>query len=208
MADIFLDTLARVSGNVDPNDEREQIKLFERLTRMIELSPDPTRQITLWIAAHTRKLDTSKSANTKPDISDVSGSAQRTGQCDSLFAVSGRAKRPRTLQFLKLREEPETYPDEIKYTYSNGELVVHPPKAKEEPTAPKVVSSKVPDRIMAALKSTPEKKWTRYALKSHLECVSGAVVAACLDSLCKRGIITAREESGTTVYRAVPPDCP
>jgi hypothetical protein len=200
VADIFLDTLARVSGNVDPNDEREQIKLFERLAKMIELSPDPHRQITLWIAAHTRKPETGKGVVLT--IADISGSSQRTGQVDSLFGVAGNAKKPRTLCFLKLREEPDVFPDNIRYTYSNGELTIHPRVVKgEKPPAPAPVPSpKVPERILAALKSTPEKRWTHYAFKKHLGSVSGTVVSTTLETLCKRGLVESKERDGTTVY--------
>ncbi len=200
VADIFLDTLARVSGNADPNDEREQVKLFDRLAKTIELAPTTKTQPTIWLAAHTRKVDT------KPTLNDVSGSAQRTGQCDSLFGVFGSGQNPRTLCFLKLREEPDIFPQNIRYTYIRGELVVIPLKSKKgkeengKETSPQVPKTGIPDLIVAAIRSTPQKRWTQSALRRALPTTSPQKIVQALESLCKVGTLELKEDLGMTLY--------
>lgn len=115
VSDVFLDTLARVSPlDVEANDEKGQIAVFEEITKLIEDAP---KQPTVWIAAHTRKTPAAlKDGKRKElDLEDVAGSAQRSGQCDTVVGVEGRTNETRTIRFLKLREEPDIYPEPIDY---------------------------------------------------------------------------------------------
>jgi hypothetical protein len=199
IGDVYIDTLARVSGAVDPNDEQEQIKLFERFTRLIELAPTEATAPTIWIAAHTRK-----NVDGGLSINDVSGSAQRVGQVDSLFGIAGQGRRPRTLKFLKLREEPDEEPEDIKYRLANGELVVLAQDApKKAPGRPQ----ELPARVLQVLRGSGSgaRRWTKNRLHQHLKTASFTSVKNALESLEKRGLITREQEGDTTFFVATIP---
>lgn len=103
VSDILLDTLARVAPG-DANDEAEQAEAFAAITRCIEGAPEADKPI-VWVNAHTRKVDGAKT------LADVSGSAQRTGQADTVLLLDadrgdgGRVLSSRVV-FAKLREDP------------------------------------------------------------------------------------------------------
>lgn len=106
VSDIAIDTIARVApANAD--DEKEQVAIFEAVARTIESAPDADHKPTVWAAAHTRKQKTG-------GLADVSGSAQRTGQADTVLLLEGEKVDGRTVStkvvFQKLREDPDEYP--------------------------------------------------------------------------------------------------
>jgi hypothetical protein len=118
VSDIALDTVARVAPS-DANDEREQVAIFDTVASTIETGP-AGRQPTAWAVAHTRKNGTSG------DLSDVSGSTQRTGQADSVLMlraerVDGRVASAR-VTFAKLREDPDEYPAPVTFAIEGGRL--------------------------------------------------------------------------------------
>ncbi len=78
-------------------------------------------QPTAWILAHTRKSGAE-------DLEDVSGSAQRVGQADSVIMIQPNrdAKTGRvtasTLTLMKAREEPDSHPDAVTIEIANGKV--------------------------------------------------------------------------------------
>jgi hypothetical protein len=118
VSDIALDTVARVAPG-EANDEREQVAIFDIVAQTIEAAP-PRMAPTAWACAHTRK-------NATGGLADVSGSAQRAGQADSVLLVKGEKVNGRTVSstviFEKLREDPEDdYPKPVTFAIvSDGE---------------------------------------------------------------------------------------
>jgi hypothetical protein len=113
VSDIAVDTVARVAP-ADANDERDQVGIFDELAKTIELAPDDAPKPTAWLVAHTRKNGTSGG------LEDVSGSAQRTGQADSVLLIKGEKVGGRTVStmvtFAKLREDPDEYPMPVTFS--------------------------------------------------------------------------------------------
>jgi hypothetical protein len=126
VSDIVIDTLARVAP-ADANDEREQAESFAVIASAIELAPTGDKPIA-WVAAHTRKADGQKS------LADVSGSAQRTGQADTVVildatrADGGKVLHSRVI-FAKLREDPDDdWPAPVTFSVTRGkdrEIIYH-----------------------------------------------------------------------------------
>jgi hypothetical protein len=115
VSDIALDTLARVSGGADANNEAEQASIFGSIAKTIEMAPDPSDRPTVWLVAHSKKNDRNGG------LGDVSGSAQRTGQSDTVIIVEGKkAESGQTtsskVTFPKLREPPDNYPQPITFS--------------------------------------------------------------------------------------------
>jgi hypothetical protein len=118
VSDIGIDTIARVApGNA--NDEAEQVAIFDTVAATIELAPTEADKPIVWACAHTRKN------NTTGGVEDVSGSAQRTGQADSVLLVKGEKDGGRTVSstvtFAKLREEPDDYPMPVTFAISRDQ---------------------------------------------------------------------------------------
>lgn len=107
VTDIGIDTVARVAP-ADADNEREQVAIFEAIAQAIEQAPDPAQAPIVWAVAHTRKN------NTTGELADVAGSAQRTGQADTVLLLRGERVQGRTVAstvtFAKLREDPDEYP--------------------------------------------------------------------------------------------------
>lgn len=107
VSDIAIDTVARVAPG-DADNEREQVAIFDLVAQAIEAAPPDVAKPVAWAIAHTRKNGTTG------DLSDVSGSTQRTGQADTVLLVKGEKEDGRvvssTVTFAKLREEPDEYP--------------------------------------------------------------------------------------------------
>lgn len=107
VSDIAIDTVARVMP-ADADNEREQVAIFDAVARAIEAAPVAEFAPLVWAVAHTRKN------NTTGELSDVSGSAQRTGQADTVLLLKGERVDGRTVStkvtFAKLREDPDDYP--------------------------------------------------------------------------------------------------
>lgn len=111
ISDIAIDTIARCSP-ADANDEQAQVAVFAALTRTIDAAPEGTVKPTVWLCAHVKKNGTGA-------LADVSGSAQRVGQSDSVLLVKGTKRGGRTVSsrvtFEKLRETPEIYPAPVDF---------------------------------------------------------------------------------------------
>jgi hypothetical protein len=152
VSDIALDTVARVAPG-DANDEREQVAIFDAVSQALERAPGAEKPI-CWAVAHTRKNGTSG------ELSDVSGSVQRTGQADSVLLLKAERVDGRVLStrvtFAKLREDPDDYPEPVEFTISKG--------PDETPVLKSTAVSKVVDnrpleeRILEALTVKPMTK--------------------------------------------------
>lgn len=128
VSDIALDTVARVAP-ADADNERDQVAIFDAVARTIDLAPTDADKPTVWAVAHTRKN------NTSGGLEDVSGSAQRTGQADSVLLIKGEKVEGRTVStkvtFGKLREDPDEYPMPVTFSIRDG--AVHVSDAAEVP---------------------------------------------------------------------------
>jgi len=73
-----------------------------------------------WVAAHTRKGESS-------ELTDVSGSTQRTGQADTVLLVQPERSDGRVVSskvtFAKLREEPDEFPAPVTYAVTPKGIV-------------------------------------------------------------------------------------
>lgn len=119
VSDIALDTLARVAPS-DADNESEQVAVFNQIAVAIDACADETKRPMAWVVAHTKK-------SASGELTDVSGSTQRTGQADSVLLskaerVGGRVVSCR-VTFAKLREEPEDYPLPVDFTVTKTGVV-------------------------------------------------------------------------------------
>ena len=115
VSDIALDTIARVAP-ANPDSEQEQVAIFETVAAAIDSAPED-RKPTAWAIAHTRK-------NGGGTLADVAGSAQRTGQADSVLMLKADKSSGRVasveVTFEKLREAPEEYPGPAMFVIGKG----------------------------------------------------------------------------------------
>ena len=153
VSDVALDTLARVAPG-DANDEREQVAIFDLVARAVDMAPSEATKPVVWPVAHTRKDATD-------DLDAVSGSAQRTGQADTVMMVRAEKRDGKVtsswVTFAKLREEPDDYPAPVEFTVTKDELV----ESCARPDDGQPLEEKVVDR----LRHGPE---TKSALKRKL----------------------------------------
>jgi hypothetical protein len=153
VSDIALDTLARVAPG-DANDEREQVQIFNLIATAIDRSPSVATRPVVWPVAHTRK-------DAGDDLDGVSGSAQRTGQADTVLMVRAEKRDGKVISsrvtFAKLREEPDDYPGPVEFTVTKDKLV--------ESCAPTEDKRPLEERIIERLKLGAE---TKSALKRKL----------------------------------------
>ena len=157
VSDIAIDTVARVAP-ADSNSEAEQVAIFDALARTIELAPVEA-QPTVWAVAHTRKNGITG------ELSDVAGSAQRTGQADSVLLIKGDKVDGRTVStkvtFAKLREEPDEYPLPVTFAIGteDGEPTITTLVARDDDQRP------LETRILEQLSTGPK---TKRALRDAL----------------------------------------
>jgi hypothetical protein len=108
VSDIAIDTVARVAPG-DADSEREQVAIFEGVAQAIERAPSGVTPPIVWAVAHLRK------GNAGGGLDEVSGSAQRVGQADSVLMLAAERADGRvvssTVTFAKLREDPEIWPE-------------------------------------------------------------------------------------------------
>lgn len=149
VSDIAIDTVARVAPS-DANDEREQVAVFDMVAQAIEAAPSPADRPTVWAAAHTRKNGRTG------DLTDVSGSAQRTGQADSVLMLDGRKEGGRTVSttvtFAKLREEPNEYPSPVTFaivTNDAGKKVLRTGSSVAEDDSDEPLETRITNRLKA-----------------------------------------------------------
>lgn len=179
VSDVAIDTIARVAP-AEANDEREQVAIFDAVARAIELAPqDGTPAPLVWAVAHTRKNGTTG------DLADVSGSAQRTGQADTVLLLKGEKVDGRTVSttvvFGKLREDPDEYPLPVTFAITADGLNQAPPATDDRP---------LEERIAEALETGAK---TKEALRQATR-RSGADVDKALSKL-----FSARRINTTTV---------
>lgn len=172
VSDIALDTIARVAP-ADANDEREQVALFDEVARTIELAPEGPPKPTAWAVAHTRKN------GGNGDLADVSGSAQRTGQADSVLMIKGEKVDGRTVAttvtFAKLREDPDDYPMPVTFSIvaEDGEptlVLAGPPEDDDRPLETRIVD-------LLKVRGPMTKNGLRDALKRNSNTIDDAITA-------------------------------
>lgn len=136
VSDIALDTIARVAPG-DANDEAQQVAIFARVAEVIEAAPTEKDKPTVWINAHNRKGGSG-------GLDSVSGSAQRTGQADTVLMLSAEREDGRvtstTVIFDKLREPPDDYPKPVTFRIMGAgaerQLVTDAPEATADDDRP------------------------------------------------------------------------
>jgi hypothetical protein len=203
VSDVFLDTLARVSPPENEADnETGQVEVFNRLSELIECAPGGS--LTIWIAAHTRKSGTGKDARSRVDVDDVSGSAQRVGQCDTLIGIWGKKNGSRTVDFLKLREEPDAYPDEVTYRIEGTELTIESGGTSTTPPVPAEEDGPAA-RIVSHLRTHPEKDFTISSLRKIGGSAGGKLNTAhaekIMSNLVKSGRVAHTQNGDDEVYK-------
>jgi hypothetical protein len=153
VSDVALDTLARVAPG-DANDEREQVQIFNLIATAIERSPSVATRPVVWPVAHTRK-------DAGDDLDGVSGSAQRTGQADTVLMVRAEKRDGKVISsrvtFAKLREEPDDYPGPVEFTVTKDRLI--------ESTSATDDGRPLEERILECCRLGPQ---TKGALKAKL----------------------------------------
>ena len=191
VSDIAIDTIARCSP-ADANDEAAQVQIFSALADCIEAAPNPDARPTVWMVAHTRK-------GSSGELGDVSGSAQRVGQADSVLIVKGTKVKGRTVSsrvtFQKLREEPDEYPSPVDFTLQrdvvDGHVTLQTTIAPAEdldmststlpPPPPAGHTKSIPQLVFELLQSRGP--LTKRAIRAALPYLSGARVDAAVSAL-------------------------
>lgn len=118
VSDIFVDSLARLAST-DANSEQEQVAVFIEVGAAIECAPDDVTKPTVWINAHGRK-------GQGGDVDDVSGSAQRAAQADTILFVKATKDDDdkvisSRVSAVKLREEPEEWPKAVEFSIAKND---------------------------------------------------------------------------------------
>jgi energy-coupling factor transporter ATP-binding protein EcfA2 len=116
---VAIDTLARCAPG-DSNDEKEQTRVFEQICGAIESGPIDRRP-TVWILSHSNKKEPTYTVN------DVSGSAARAGQADSVALVYPNMVEGQlhsvTLYWPKVRDADEPL-EAVTYTMRGKEFAI------------------------------------------------------------------------------------
>lgn len=124
---VALDTLARVAPG-DSNDEKEQTRIFDQVCQAIESAPTEESRPTVWVLTHSNKKDPSYTVN------DVSGSAARAGQADSVALVYPNMEdgciKSVSLYWPKVRDADDPLPA-VTYTMAKRTLTVVDAPAKK-----------------------------------------------------------------------------
>jgi hypothetical protein len=123
VADIGIDTVARVApANAD--SEYDQVGIFDKVAQTIDRAPSRETRPTAWAAMHTRK-------NGDGDqLVDVSGSAQRTGQSDSVLLFKAKRVGGRVVEskvtFGKVRtdQDAEDYPRPVTFRIEKDGITI------------------------------------------------------------------------------------
>lgn len=189
VSDLFVDTLAYVTPvDAEANSEAAQVGLFRGLAKLIKKAPRENQQPTIWIAAHARK-------GAVGSIDDISGSVQRTAQCDTvLLVMRSKAKGPRSnlLSFLKLREDPPGG-DEVKpvrYRIATGrpvEILGEENQKTIDPEPPE--GPTLPERILATISCGSDMTMTQIRARVSM---SATTAHRQLESLVKAGKLEVR----------------
>lgn len=164
VADIALDTLARVApANAD--NEAEQVAIFDCIAQAIEAGPDGAKP-NVWVVAHSRKSGEGES------LDEVSGSAQRVGQADTVIILTASRDGGRVVStkavFAKLREEPEDYPLPVSFSLEGDELSLDAPPGEDK--------RPLEEQILDLLKDGPKTKYKlRTATRRNDEQVEKAI---------------------------------
>lgn len=177
VSDIALDTIARIMP-ADANAEKEQVQIFDKIAQTIEAAPNDLSKPTVWVVAHTRKNVTTG------DVSDVSGSVQRSGQADTVLIVKGARDAAQRIvssrvTFAKLREEPDEYPVPVEFA------IVHGPGGARIDTRVEHVKRHLPLEAQIIEELRRDAK-TEKALRDCLR-RNGGDIRAALDELVAKG---------------------
>jgi AAA domain len=192
VTDIAIDTIARVAP-ADANDEREQVAVFEQVAKAIERAPSEALKPTVVALAHTRK------GGDRSSLESISGSTQRTGQADTVLGVEGKRNSTGRIvsskvTFMKLREEPDDYPEPVSFTVLEGGTGIAHFDPADESTEPLSATAK---RILELVSASGETPYS--ALKSGV--TNGHYRKLALDELGSRGLVDRIERDGSVFYR-------
>lgn len=166
VSDVAIDTVARVAP-ADGASEKEQVVIFDELARAIDTAPTVADRPMTWVCAHTRKN------NTSGGLDDVSGSAQRVGQADSVLMlkaerVDGRVIASRVL-FAKLREEPDEYPAPISFSTMTGKLEERKAESDQSPADGRTLEERIVELLAAGPKTKTKLRETLHRNMPDLE---------------------------------------
>ncbi len=116
VSDIGIDSLSKLSKGA-ANAEEDQAEVFDKVQRdLIEAAPGGEEDKPIvWLVSHATK------AGDGTSVDDMSGSAQRAAQVDTLInVIPTKDEQGRTVSstcyFTKLREEPDTFPPSVEFT--------------------------------------------------------------------------------------------
>lgn len=162
VSDIAIDTIARCAPKgSDANSETDQIEIFHQLALLIETAPADA-QPTVWVVAHTRKEGTEpKRSSFAAELDEVSGSAQRVGQSDSVIMVAGERDKHTSqiiashITLLKAREEPERFPERCKMVIANGTVKYEMNTPRDLVALVKEYGQLTPGECAEIIKDTP-----------------------------------------------------
>ena len=151
VSDIAIDTVARVAP-ANPDSEQEQVAIFDLVARAIDKAPEDLKP-TAWPVMHTRKNGTG-------GLEDVSGSAQRTGQADTVMMLRADKSNGKVASvevvFEKLREAPDDFPEPVTFTITRAADGSHVLDQGVSPQADK--DRPIEARIIDVLKVRPRTK--------------------------------------------------
>lgn len=155
VSDLAIDSLARFAPG-DSNSEEVQAGIFEALAGVIDSAP-LGRRPTVWVLLHKRK-------GTGRGVDEISGSAQRAAQADSILVVTGKHVNGRhvssTVTFPKLRHDPDNEPMPTTYAIVKGPdgsraLRYGPHDGQAQPGKPSVLEDRL-QKVLDALANEDE----------------------------------------------------
>jgi len=195
VSDVFIDTVARCapSNAGDANSEKDQIAIYSAIAAALEKSPNAST--TAWVLAHTRK-------GGGTGLEDVSGSAQRVGQADTVLIV--RAKTDAHGQVIgsittlaKAREKPENYPEECTMHITADGITI---SAAAQEAAAKAAAKAGPlsAAILVVLSASPDWQHARH-IRDSLKASRGKepnklAVARALEELVSAGSVETKPD--------------
>lgn len=160
VSDLAVDTLARCSS-ADGSSEQEQTRIMQHVGAAIEAGPEGSKPA-VWVNAHTRK------GTGTGTVEDVSGSAARTAQCDTVMLVEGNRDdagkiESSTVRWPKVREAEQ--PDAVAYSTRFGRLQYVETPGKSKGGRPPTLTQ---ERVLAALRELAPVHFRE--LRETLEC--------------------------------------
>lgn len=160
VSDLFVDSLARLASG-DANSEQEQVEVFAEIGEALESAPKDGDVPTCWMNAHGRK-------NATGGVDDVSGSAQRAAQSDTILFVKATKDEDdkvisSRVSATKLREEPDEWPKAVEFSIAKNDAGKWQCSVGGASARPQ--DTPAHERIYAILESAKTKNEIKEALK-------------------------------------------